>query len=438
MSEYSEAIDYLYGLQYHGIKLGLNNTRTLLRLLNDPQSSFRSIHIAGTNGKGSTSSLIASVLRKAGFTVGLFTSPHLVSFTERIRVNGERIPEEKVIELTDRIRELINEEPGFSPTFFEFVTALGFEYFREQNVEWAVVETGMGGRLDATNILAPVVQVITPIGLDHKEFLGSTLREIAGEKAGIIKEGVPLVTTPHPPEAEEVILSTAEEKKSPAYLFGRDFTVRIAESDTKGNRFDYVSKMGAKKDLSIPLPGRFQVSNASLAIKTVELVNDSRITPEIIKEGLSSVSLEGRCEMLDWKFPLLLDGAHNPDAAASLAATLDTIYRKEYKGFIFIIGMMGDKEVDAFLSALLPLAKSIIFTTLAFERAARAERLQDVAVQNGYHSHIADTAKEALAMAGREREEGDLVVLTGSFYAVGEAKGVTGADTSLYGLTEFR
>lgn len=442
MRGYKEAIDYLYGLQYRGIKLGMENTRNLLELLGNPHGSFRSIHVAGTNGKGSTSALIASVLQQAGFRVGLFTSPHLVSFTERIQIDGEKISEGKVVELTDHIRSLYAEADdavsGFSPTFFEFVTVLAFSYFRERGVEWAVVETGMGGRLDSTNILLPDVTVITRIGVDHKEFLGSTLTEIAREKAGIIKNGIPLVTVPQHHEAERIIYSASKEKNAPVFRFGTDFTARIAEEGMTGSTFDYVSKLGVKKGLSVPLPGRFQVENSSVAIKAVELLNDKKIIVDVMAKGLAAVKLEGRCELVRRDMAILFDGAHNPDAALSLAKAIKELFAKKFRNFIFIIGMMGDKDTGEFISRLAPLAKKLVFTTLSFERAAKAERLGETARDMGYESITVGDMKSAFASAKDIYTEGDLVVVTGSFYAVGEAKGVAGGDTSLYGLTEFK
>lgn len=438
MRGFREAIDYLYGLQYHGIKLGLDNIRKLLELLGDPQKSFRSIHIAGTNGKGSTSALISSLLQQAGYRVGLFTSPHLISFTERIRINGEKISEERVVELTELIRSSFSEINGLLPTFFEFVTALAFYHFQDQGIEWAVIETGMGGRLDATNILQPAVTVITRIGLDHREFLGNTLSDIAREKAGIIKGDVPVVTVPQYREAEKVIRAVTAEKRAPLSIFGTDFTARISKERTDGSTFDYVSKLGAKKGLAVPLCGRFQIENSSVALKTVELLNDKEITAEVMKKGLESVRLEGRCELVIRDMAILFDGAHNPDAALSLAKTLSEVFSYDFRNFIFIMGMMGDKDTEEFITRLGPLAGRLIFTTLSFERAARAERLRDTAKRLGYDALAADDMKSAFVMAKDMYREGDLVVVTGSFYAVGEAKGVIGEDTSLLDLTEFK
>lgn len=437
MKRYDEAIEYLYGLQFHGIKLGLSNTLRLLSLLDNPQTTFKSIHIAGTNGKGSTSACIASILSAAGYRVGHFTSPHLVSFTERIRVNGEQISEADVIAMTNHIRDLLRAEKELSPTFFEFVTALGFQYFRQKGVEWAVVETGMGGRLDATNILLPEAAVITRIGLDHREFLGNTMEEIAGEKAGIIKEDTPVVMSDSEEEALEVLLRQAKEKRAPVSLYRRDFSSRPREAGIGGSRFDYVSAREIG-DLRIPLPGEFQLENASLAVRTADLLQDSRISDEVIRRGLSSVRWEGRCELFRWRYPILFDGAHNPDAACSLRKALTDIFLKEFKNVLLIIGLMADKDIRGVLAQLLPLAKTTIFTTLGFQRAAKAEDLVSTAQELGFGAVAAEDMADALKRAEAEYQPGDLVVITGSFYALGEAKGVIGFDASLIGLAEFR
>jgi dihydrofolate synthase/folylpolyglutamate synthase len=226
---YRQTIEYLFGLQKHGIKFGLTNSYALMELMGDPHTKFRAVHIAGTNGKGSTAAFLAGMLRAAGHRVGLYTSPHLVSFTERIRINGAQISEGRVVELAERIRKgcrLLGsgEGPGpFSPTFFEVTTALAFTYFAEEGVDLAVVETGMGGRLDSTNVVTPLVSVITNIDLEHTEFLGNSLEEIAREKAGIIKRGIPVVTGASRAEAVGVIEGTAAGLSAPLYRLGRDF-----------------------------------------------------------------------------------------------------------------------------------------------------------------------------------------------------------------------
>ncbi|MEK7225637.1 MAG: Mur ligase family protein, partial [Bacteroidota bacterium] len=287
---YNDTIDYLFGLQKHGIKLGLDNTVKLLSCFGNPQTSFKSVHVAGTNGKGSTSAMIASILQSAGFKVGLFTSPHLVSFTERIRINNEQISESEVVSLAEEIRGRIQKEhrtqntpsltlpprgggrgggdaSQLNPTFFEVVTAMGFIYFKRKNVDWAVIETGMGGRLDATNVLMPEATVITSIGYDHKEFLGNTISDIAGEKAGIIKKQVPVIASSQEPVVMDIIGKKAREKDSDIFVYGRDFTAKVKHEDINGSVFDYQGDIFFE-DIKVSLPGAHQVLNASLALKT--------------------------------------------------------------------------------------------------------------------------------------------------------------------------
>jgi len=435
---YDDAINYLYGLQLHGIKLGLTNIRRLLSLAGDPHKYFRTIHIAGTNGKGSTAAMMASILAEAGYRTGLFTSPHLVSFTERIRINSERISKGDVVRLTGRLRELVINEKDLRPTFFEFVTAMALLHFRERGAEWVVLETGMGGRLDATNVVEPEVAVITRVGMDHMEFLGAGLGEIAGEKAGIIKEAVPVVVARQEEEAAAVIMNRAEELSSPLFACGRDFSVRNVTTEIRGTSFDFTSRRRLVDGLFVPLCGAYQAENAALALQAMELLGDAAPDEQAMREGLAATRWEGRCEFLQWRFPMLLDGAHNIDAVRALAATLKEVYLKEFRSIMFIIGCMADKDIRGYLSELLPLGRVAIFTTLGFERAASSEMLGDIAGSMGIPALAAENTEEALRLAATEYTRGDLVVVTGSFYTVGEVKGAIGEDSSLMGLTEFR
>ncbi len=278
---YSETVNYLYNLQKYGIKFGLDNISRLMSALDNPHTSFLSVHVAGTNGKGSTSAIIASILKTAGFKVGLFTSPHIISFTERIRVNGEEITENEVIELAEEIKDIVVHLGDFSPTFFEVVTAMALLYFKRKKVDIAVIEVGMGGRLDATNIITPEISIITNISYDHKEFLGDTLKEIAHEKAGIIKKGVPVVASYQESEAMKVIEQKAIEKNSELYIYGRDFSSVLKRNDSSGICFDYSSGDSFTiNDLVLPLAGEHQMQNASVAIKAATIVLNNNITAE--------------------------------------------------------------------------------------------------------------------------------------------------------------
>ncbi len=459
---YDEAINYLYGLQKYGIKLGLGNTRRLLSLLGNPQNSFRSVHIAGTNGKGSTCAMIAAVLKTAGFRVGLFTSPHLVSFTERIRVNDAEVEEKEVVELTKEIREVIesnqrsvissedvtsNIEPrtsNLNPTFFEFATAMGFLYFKRRGVEWAVVETGMGGRLDATNVLAPAVTVITNISCDHREFLGDTLREIAGEKAGIIKKGIPVVCASQEPRAMEVISRTAAEKGSALSVYGRDFVSRPGKMDLHGIVFSYEGKERLE-DLYVPLCGTHQVENASVAVKTLEFLGEKEsVPPHVVREGLARTKWQGRLELIrnsERRCDFLIDGAHNPAASRALADSLERYFVPAYQRTILILGIMADKDREGIMEPLLPLASEVIFTAPDYERAAPPRKLAEYAEKLGLRSKVSDSVQTSLELARGMASESSgktLVVVTGSFYTIGEAKICLGGKCHSPSLSRLR
>lgn len=437
---YTAAVNYLYGLQKHGIKLGLDNTVKLLSLFNNPQEKFYSIHIAGTNGKGSTSAMIASILQAAGFRTGLFTSPHLVSFTERIRVNNEEITEGEVVELTEEIRSTI-EGSELNPTFFEFVTVMGLLYFKRKNIDWAVVETGMGGRLDATNVLLPDASVITSINYDHSEFLGNTISAIAEEKTGIIKDGVPVITSAQEPSVMDAIKKKTEEKNASLFIYGRDFSAAIKTEDTSGSVFNYNGGNNFE-DLVISLPGRHQVLNAALALKTIEVIsqkplpNTSRLNPDTIRAGLGNIKWHGRLEFISKEPPILIDGAHNPSAATILADSLKEIFFRVYRRIILVVGIMSDKDIRGIMAPLLPLAAEIILTAPAYERAASPDVLYGHAISLGFSCRKAYGVADALTMAREIYREGDLIVITGSFYTIGEAKEILGEKSVLGSLRE--
>lgn len=491
---YPGAIDYLYGLQKYGIKLGLEKTRRLLSRIENPHKDFPSIHIAGTNGKGSVSAMTASILTSHGFKVGLFTSPHLVSFTERIRINNEQILESEVVRLTDEIREKL-ERSDIIPTFFEFVTAMAFLYFSRNGIDWAVIETGMGGRLDATNVVMPEVSVITKIGCDHKEFLGETLKDIAGEKAGIIKKGVPVVSAFQQKEAEEVLETAARDQSAPFFVYGKDFEGILRSSDLGGIAFDYhdpeliirglslsgkgTVPLAELSNLFVPLAGEHQLFNACLAIKAATLAiqraaeQQSRRAEEknfhsvtsvlplfrasALKEGLADTEWHGRLEIVNDDPMIMIDGAHNPDAASALSDFIKK-HLSDYR-IILIMGVMSDKDITGILSPLLPLASGIIFTAPNYGRAASPQELADHALRMGFSSRVANSVGNAIETALSEfgvksselrmkRENVDsaiaklqtlnskLILITGSFYTIGEAMEMLGEKPILAGLRE--
>ncbi len=468
---YSETINYLYSLQKFGLKLGLSNTERLLKALGNPEKDFLSIHVAGTNGKGSTSRIIAILLEGLGLRTGLFTSPHLVRFTERIRVNSEEISENDVVRLTEYIKGIAPED--IKPTFFEFVTALAFKYFSEKKIDIGVIEVGMGGRLDATNVIRPRVSVITSISRDHREFLGNTIESIAKEKAGIIKKRVPVVSSLQERPAMEVIAMKASEEASPLYIYGRDFTGRLKDLSVKGIVFDYEDAEITLKDLFLPLTGVHQLENACLAIKSVLLLikkgaidrlqasgfrlqkNNSlkelsacNLLPvaylePLFKKALKNLSWPGRLELfLKDNIHYLFDGAHNPQAVLSLQRAIQEIYLRSYKRVILVLGIMADKDIEEMLEPLLKISDVIIATSPDYKRAIDPQRLASM-----IKKVIAHTKKpcevfskpdiaSAMELAKGLYRKGDLVVITGSFYTVGEAKVVLGERESLRTLRE--
>ncbi|MEW6418961.1 MAG: folylpolyglutamate synthase/dihydrofolate synthase family protein [Nitrospirota bacterium] len=485
---YNGTINYLYNLQKHGIKFGLDNISRLMSVLDNPHKSFLSIHVAGTNGKGSTSAIIASILKTAGLKVGLFTSPHIVSFTERIRVNGEEISEDEVIGLTDEIREKNSkfkiQNSKFSPTFFEFITAMAFLYFKRKNIDIAVIEAGMGGRLDATNIVIPEVSVITKISYDHREFIGNTLKEIAHEKAGIIKKGIPIVISSQAPEAMKVIEKKAIEKDAVLYVYGRNFSSVLKREDVSGICFDYHgSDLFTIHDLVLPLTGEHQMQNASVAIKAAMIVlrnsckfqvpssklnNNKHSTFNIqhltnfVRSGLATTKWPGRLEIIKEDPTILIDGAHNPAAAEALSNALVKNFLRRYKRIILILGIMGDKDIKGIMEPLLPLASEIVLTSPDYERAASPAKLAEATASLGFSQvRIAPTVRNAIEMAIKESQQSNpplppftkggsveinnsslitrhssLIVITGSFYTIGEAKEVIGQKGVLTKLRE--
>ena len=416
---YPQAVDFLHGLQRHGIKPGLGTIQALLAVLTHPERRYPSLHIGGTNGKGSTAAMAASVLQAAGYRVGLYTSPHLVDFRERIQVNGEMIPEERMAVLTDRVRAVGG--PPREPTFFEFTTALAFQYFSEAGVDVAVVEVGMGGRFDATNVLAPVAVAITNVALDHQEYLGDTIGAIAFEKSGIIKPGVPAVIGRVSDEAAAVIMRAADERGAPLHWLRRDFSV-AGESTA---HFRYDGLRASYDGLACPLAGRHQLNNVACALALLEVASKRGllVSDEAVRKGLRTVRWGGRLETVDSRPQIILDGAHNPDAAAALAAYMADVRRKRPGArVILVLGMMRDKDREGFLGHLLPYADEVIVTQARMPRAASVQELE--ASARGRVVHMRSEPAEAMALARRMAAPDDLILITGSLMLVGEAKAI--------------
>ena len=417
--DYCQSIAYLFGLQRFGIKLGLKNIQTLLSLLDNPHKKLRCVHIAGTNGKGSTAAFLQSILRHSGYRAGLFTSPHLVNFTERIRINEAEIPRTRVAQLVMQIRDICRKNSLESITFFEFITALAFMYFAEQEADPVVVETGMGGRLDATNVIHPLVTVITSISLEHQLYLGNTLGRIAGEKAGIIKRKIPLVTGAKQPAVIRILAGKCASVKAPLYVLGNDLRCRRTSPGT----FDYSGLDTHLKNVQPGLIGDHQIRNAGLALGAAELLRRRKFTipPQALKTGLFQAHWPGRLEVMQQKPAIVLDGAHNPEAWKALRSAVRKYF--SFNRLIMVIGVMQDKDIARMIETLTPDAHTVIFCKPKMDRAAGKKNISRFAAaipakKTFWIEETAAAVSTALEMALPD----DLICVTGSLFAVGEAR----------------
>jgi dihydrofolate synthase/folylpolyglutamate synthase len=411
---YQETLSHIYGLARFGMKPGLTRIATLLTALGNPHHRTSAVHVAGTNGKGSTASFLASIVAAGGYRVGLFTSPHLIRFTERIRINGAEIAEDAVVRLAERV--LRAAPPG--ATFFEIVTALALLHFAEERVDLVVLEAGMGGLMDATNAVSGILSVIAPVSLDHSEYLGATIAEIALEKAGIAKPGRPLVVSPQPPEAFEVLARVCAELECTMYRQGSDFTASW--------RADGLAYRGLNVDLAgvkPGIPGRYQVVNAASALCAAELLNNLgfKLDEVPLQRGIETARWPGRMELFGGPPRFLLDGAHNAAGGEALADALADIPRDR----LFIVaGVMEDKDAEGILGPLLPLAAEVFAVSPGMERAMPSAKLATLCRGRGAVCSDAGPVATGLSMAGGAAGENDLIVVCGSLFTVGEARAI--------------
>lgn len=416
MRDYSAALEYLYGLERFGMVFGLENISWILNIMGNPHKTLKTVHIAGTNGKGSVTGMIAGMLRKEGYSAGAYTSPHLVSFTERITVNGEEIREEEVAELTEYIREGIQKEDrNRFFTFFDFTTAIAFEYFRRKKVDIAVIETGLGGRLDSTNVIEPLVSVITNIAYDHTEYLGSTIETIAREKAGIVKKGIPVVTG-----AADIPLGVIDEVakcfESPVYSLGRDFLYE----KTGEQVMSYQGPSRTLEGVRVNLKGDHQLVNGAIALCAVDILSTCGfpVRDITIYDVLSRIHCQGRLEEVRQRPTILIDGAHNPSGIHVLTEFMKVRYGDKKK--ILIFGVMKDKEYDRMLQEIVPSMDTTILTKPNMERALAPSLMKTYAKD----AIIAEDTRSALRIAKTLSGEDDMILVTGSFYTIGEAKAI--------------
>ena len=421
--EYIAAIEFIQSTMKFGSKLGLENMNKLLEKLDHPQEKLRIIHVAGTNGKGSTCSFINSILTEAGYRVGLYTSPSIEGFTGRIRINNYNISEDRFADLTSRVRDVINVmvlEGMDHPTEFEIITAMAFLYFQVEKVDFVVLEVGLGGRLDATNVVKnPLISVITPIGLDHTEYLGDTLGKIAFEKAGIIKENNLVVSAKQDEEATEVIKSVALKNRSSDVMFLDLSTLQIQESEIHNQRFSVEILDEKYRDINIRLIGLHQIENACLALAVIQLLRQKRhinIDRDSIYLGLAKTQWPGRFEIVSSDPMTIIDGAHNVHAALRLKETIEKVIPN--KSIVLVIGMLGDKDVDGVLNNIVPLSKKVVITQPNNSRALLASDLEKRVKRLNENTYRSKSIEDAVSMAYELCQNEEIILFAGSLYLI--------------------
>lgn len=417
MNEYKRTTDYLFKLHRIGIKLGLDNIRILLNAVGNPQDKWPAIHLAGTNGKGSTAAMLESILINAGYKVGLYTSPHLIDFTERIRINRQVIPREDVVCFTQKLVPLIEK---FQPSFFEVTTALAFWYFARQKVDIAVIETGMGGRLDSTNVVHPLITAITPVDYDHQYYLGNTLEQIAAEKGGIIKEGISCFTNNRNPAVLAILSKICAEREAKFINVFDNGSFRAIASDLQRTRFSLSINGRFYENLEVNLPGEYQLENVLLAMGTIDRLQHTIDIPEnAIFEGLKSVHWPGRLHWISSKPNIIIDVSHNP---AGFEKTLSFIGQFFSKNKINVITFLQeDKDFQKIGDLLINSSWKIFVVDLKSGKPLNPQTLLEYILNKGGNAKILDSFEQAKESIYRSIDRDDLWLITGSHYLAGEA-----------------
>jgi len=455
--KYEEALDFLYSFIDYSLKRNFRNAAekfnldrmcVFMSLLGDPQDDYEIIHVAGTKGKGSVSSLCASTLMAEGYDVGLYTSPHMVRFSERIKINDREISKKQVIEIVDQLKPITEEVPEI--TTFELMTAMAFLHFSLEEVDYSVFEVGLGGRLDATNIVTPLVSVITSISYDHVKILGDTLSEIAGEKGGIIKEGIPVVVAPQKEEARLKLEQIAQDRNAPLIQVGRDYLYAADSHSLDSQHFlvwtpdeqsmvdEFIESGGrdiwSPLRLQIPLLGFHQVENASTAyaaLKTAEKLG-LVLSQDAYRKGFSNVKWPGRMEVINKHPTILLDSAHNRYSALRLRQSLDDYFPG--LPVIMVFGASEDKDIEGMYQELLPRVRRVITTQSIHPRAIEAERLEELAHRFGRSALAVTPVEDALDLALKEAGQEAVILVTGSIFVVAAVKEIfTEKQTTLHG-----
>ncbi len=425
---YNEALDYLYGFIDYEVKrkfryapdvISLDRPRQLAEIVGSPHQAYPAIHITGTKGKGSTGAVCMAVCRAAGLKTALYTSPHLQDFRERIRINDTMIPKATLAALVEEIQPAAAQVPDV--TWFELMTILAFLYFAREGADIAIIEVGLGGRLDSTNIITPLVSVITSLSYDHTYLLGDTLADIAYEKAGIIKPGVPVVSAPQDPEALEVLERIAAERSAPLTLVGRDWTYAPIHADDTGQTFAAGPSGTPQTQYWTPLLGRHQVINSTVALAALHTAALS-ISPKAMHKGLHHVNWPGRLEVIQRHPYIVLDAAHNAASAQRLREALCNLF--PHRRLFLVLGASVDKDVEGIFQALLPITDHLVLTQAMHPRAYTPDKLAELARPFGANTEITCLAQvqEALDYAAEQTAPEDLICITGSIFVVGEVR----------------
>ena len=426
-----EAVNYIHAAQYTGSKNGLENTRALLSQLQIPMTPVPAIHVAGTNGKGSVCAMLSSMLCAARLKVGLYTSPFLQYYNERIRINGVPVSDETLAKAVTRVKEAADAlaGDGIRPTAFELGTAAAFLIFGEEKVDISVIEVGLGGRLDPTNVITPLVSVITALGMDHMEYLGDTLEKIAGEKAGIVKPGVPLVLYPAKPEAEAVVRAVCEQRQAPLYALRHKQAV-FHQADAFSSRADFELPGGTMEDVLIPLPGLHQVENALTALTAMEVLQGFLVSRTAMRRGMAKVRWPARLEWAGTAPRVLLDGAHNPQGVKALRQFVELFLHKEKR--VLLTGVLREKLNDDMLCDMASLAKSAVTVTPDNHRAIKADELADLLMEEGCVAEAALNLEDGLQKARDLAGADGVIIAAGSLYLAGALRSLIGLqDESL-------
>lgn len=415
MRSYHDTVQYIANLRGGEIDLRLHRVQQALTLFDNPHKRYPAFHIAGTNGKGSTAAMLHSILSAQGYRAGLYTSPHLVSFTERIRVGNEEITRDEVVELAELV-ETRTAEHGIQLTFFEFVTVMGLVYFAQQKIDVALVEVGLGGRLDATNVVFPVAAVITTISKDHEAYLGNDLLSIAREKGGIIKPDAPVVCGSLPEEARALYQELAAARGVPAYLLGEHFSVALNQE----GKFNYRGLGWSFDDLSLALPGNFQRRNAAVALATLEAAGSHFPVGEAaVREGLNRVLWPGRLEVVSRQPQVILDGAHNEEGIFNLVHEMESALGTKKVKLLF--GAMQDKNWNSMLRNLCAIASEVVLTRVPMDRSAAPAQLA-TAIGEKTPWSIVESPLQALRFLLSTAKPDDVILVTGSLYLLGEVR----------------